>query len=89
MISDSGAKLYACKASVEMFNLERKDFIDQIEGIITVGDFYQMAGGRVNHLHLSVAMDQYKRSGRVLRGVMKRSSGACQCSPIPGGRGMN
>jgi peroxiredoxin family protein len=45
MISDSGAKLYACKASVEMFNLERKDFIDQVDGIITVGDFYQMAGG--------------------------------------------
>jgi peroxiredoxin family protein len=45
MIADSGAKLYACKASVDMFNLERKDFIDQIEGIITVGDFYQMAGG--------------------------------------------
>jgi peroxiredoxin family protein len=45
MIADSGAKLYACKASVEMFDLERKDFIDQIDGIITVGDFYQMAGG--------------------------------------------
>ena len=45
MIADSGAKLYACKASVDMFDLERKDFIDQIEGIITVGDFYQMAGG--------------------------------------------
>lgn len=45
MIADSGAKLYACKASVDMFDLERKDFIDQLEGIITVGDFYQMAGG--------------------------------------------
>lgn len=45
MIADSGAKLYACKASVDMFDLERKDFIDQIEGIITVGDFYGMAGG--------------------------------------------
>jgi peroxiredoxin family protein len=45
MIADSGAKLYACKASVDMFDLERKDFIDQIEGVITVGDFYGMAGG--------------------------------------------
>lgn len=45
MIADSGAKLYACKASVEMFDLKREDFIDQVEGIITVGDFYQMAGG--------------------------------------------
>ena len=45
MIADSGAKLYACKASVDMFDLKRTDFIDQIDGIITVGDFYQMAGG--------------------------------------------
>ena len=45
MLADSGARLYACKASVEMFDLTRKDFIDQIEGIITVGDFYQMAAG--------------------------------------------
>ena len=45
MIADSGGKLYACKATVDMFNLKREDFIDQIEAIITVGDFYQMAGG--------------------------------------------
>lgn len=45
MIADSGAKLYACKATVDMFDLKREDFIDQLEGIITVGDFYQMAGG--------------------------------------------
>jgi peroxiredoxin family protein len=45
MIADSGAKLYACKATVDMFDLKREDFIDAIDGIITVGDFYQMAGG--------------------------------------------
>lgn len=45
MIADTGAKLYACKASVDMFDLDRSDFIDEIEGIITVGDFYQMADG--------------------------------------------
>lgn len=45
MLCDSGAKLYACKATVDMFDLKRSDFIDQLEGIITVGDFYQMAGG--------------------------------------------
>ena len=45
MIADSGAKLYACKATVDMFDLKREDFIDSIEGIITVGDFYQIAGG--------------------------------------------
>lgn len=45
MIADSGAKLYACKASVEMFNLEEGDFVPYLEGIVTVGEFYEMAGG--------------------------------------------
>lgn len=45
MISDAGGKLYACKASVEMFDLTKDDFIPQVDGIITVGDFYQMAAG--------------------------------------------
>ncbi len=45
LLADSGAKLYACKASVDMFELSRENFIDDIEGIITVGQFYQMAGG--------------------------------------------
>lgn len=45
MLADSGAKLYACKASVDMFELTRDDFIDELEGIITVGEFYQLAAG--------------------------------------------
>lgn len=45
MIADSGGRLYACKASVEMFDLTKDDFIPQVESIITVGDFYQMAAG--------------------------------------------
>ena len=45
MISDSGAGLYACKASVDMFKLSRDDFIDQVDDIITVGEFYAKAGG--------------------------------------------
>jgi peroxiredoxin family protein len=45
MIADSGAKLYACKASVDMFGLDRDDFIDELEDVITVGEFYAMAGG--------------------------------------------
>ena len=45
MISDSGAGLYACKASVDMFKLSMDDFIEQVDDIITVGEFYEMAGG--------------------------------------------
>ncbi len=45
LIADSGAKLYACKASVDMFGLKEKDFVDTLEGILTVGEFYEKAGG--------------------------------------------
>jgi peroxiredoxin family protein len=45
MISDTGAGLYACMASVDLFGIERDELIDQVDGVITVGEFYQMAGG--------------------------------------------
>ena len=45
MISDSGAGLYGCKASVDLFGLEKDDFIPQMKDIITVGDFYGLAAG--------------------------------------------
>jgi peroxiredoxin family protein len=45
LIADSGGGLYACKASVDMFELTEDDFIDQVEDIITVGEFYEKAAG--------------------------------------------
>ena len=45
MIADSGARLFACKASVDMFGLTKDDFIDQVEDVITVGEFYELAAG--------------------------------------------
>ena len=45
MIADTGAGLYACKASVDLFGLEKNDFIDQVQDIITVGEFYDIAAG--------------------------------------------
>jgi peroxiredoxin family protein len=44
-IADTGAGLYACKASVDLFGLEKNDFIPQLDDIITVGEFYEMAAG--------------------------------------------
>src|SRR6478735_473460 len=40
LVSDSGAGLYACKASVDMFKLTQADFVDHVDGILTVGEFY-------------------------------------------------
>jgi peroxiredoxin family protein len=45
LCADSGVRLFACKASVDMFGLEQDDFVEAVEGIITVGDFYSFAAG--------------------------------------------
>ena len=45
MISDTGAGIYGCKASVDLFGLTKDDLVDQVKDIITVGEFYDMAAG--------------------------------------------
>ena len=45
MIADTGAGMFACKASVDLFGLEASDFIPQVDDIITVGEFYEKAAG--------------------------------------------
>ncbi len=45
MIADTGAGLYACKASVDLFGMEMGDFIPQVKDVITVGEFYDIAAG--------------------------------------------
>lgn len=43
ILSDSGCKLWACKLAVDMFHLKREDLIDELDGILTIGDFYSRA----------------------------------------------
>ena len=45
MIADTGAGIYACKASVDLFGMTRDDFVPCVKDIITVGEFYDMAAG--------------------------------------------
>ena len=45
LIADSGAGLYACRASVDMFGLTLEDFIPQVRDVISVGEFYGLVGG--------------------------------------------
>jgi len=48
MVYDAGCKLYACKATVDMFNLKKEDFCPQVDSIINVGKFYEVsAGGQI------------------------------------------
>jgi peroxiredoxin family protein len=45
LIADSGAGIYACRASVDMFGLTMEDFVPQVREIISVGEFYELAAG--------------------------------------------
>jgi peroxiredoxin family protein len=45
MIADTGCGMYACLASVDLFGLTKDDFVEQVEDVITVGDFYAKAAG--------------------------------------------
>ncbi len=48
MCADAGCKLYACKATVDMFKLKKEDFAPQVDSIINVGRFYEIsAGGQI------------------------------------------
>ncbi len=50
ILSDSGVKLWACKLAVEMFHLSEKDLIEDLDGILTIGDFYNRANEDGTHL---------------------------------------
>ena len=45
MITAGGGEIYACKLATDMFKLKKEDLTDHVNAIITVGDFYAMAGG--------------------------------------------
>jgi peroxiredoxin family protein len=45
MIKDAGGEIYACKATVDMFHLTREDFFKEVDGVISVGQFYEKAAG--------------------------------------------
>ena len=44
-LSDMGCHLWACKMSVDMFELEEKDMIDELDGVLNVGDFIEIIDG--------------------------------------------
>ena len=50
ILSDSGCKLWGCKLAVDMFHLKREDLIDELDDIITIGDFYSRADKKGTHL---------------------------------------
>ncbi len=50
ILSDSGCKLWACKLAMDMFHLKTDDLIDEIDDVLTIGDFYARANEDNTHL---------------------------------------
>lgn len=50
MLTASGCKMWACKLAMDMFHLKEEDLIDDLDGILTVGGFYERAAGEGSHL---------------------------------------
>ena len=45
MMVDAGAKLYACKMSVDMFNLKKEDFVPGVIDILSAADVMDLSAG--------------------------------------------
>jgi peroxiredoxin family protein len=45
LIETGGGEIYACKLATEMFHIKKEDLLDEVKGIITVGDMYALAEG--------------------------------------------
>jgi peroxiredoxin family protein len=46
----SGVKLWACKLAMEMFHYTKEDMYADLDGVITVGDFYKQGSGIGTHM---------------------------------------
>ena len=45
MLSDMGARFWACKMSVDMMGLTKDDMFDEVEDIINVNEFIELSEG--------------------------------------------
>ncbi|NOY38414.1 MAG: hypothetical protein GXO83_12685 [Chlorobi bacterium] len=45
MITAGGGEIYACKLAMDMFKLKKEDLSEHVKAVLTVGEFYELAGG--------------------------------------------
>jgi peroxiredoxin family protein len=45
MLHEMGAKLWACKMSVDMMGFSKDDMIDEVEDVINVSEFIELSEG--------------------------------------------
>jgi peroxiredoxin family protein len=50
ILSASGVKLWACKLAMDMFHYKKEDMFAELDGVLTVGDFYKQGSGVGTHM---------------------------------------
>jgi peroxiredoxin family protein len=50
ILSASGVKLWACRLAMDMFHYKKTELYDGVDGVITVGDFYNKSKGEGVHM---------------------------------------
>jgi peroxiredoxin family protein len=50
ILSASGVKLWACKLAMDMFHYKEDDLFEDLDGVLTVGDFYKQGSGVGTHM---------------------------------------
>jgi len=46
MITAGGGEIFACKLAMDMFKLKKEDLSEHVKDVLTVGEFYGLAGGQ-------------------------------------------
>lgn len=50
LIKAGGGRIYACKLAMDMFKFKKEDLSELVDGILTVGEFYENAAGEGSHI---------------------------------------
>jgi peroxiredoxin family protein len=50
LITAGGGKIWACKIAMDLFKIKKEDLSKYVSGILTVGEFYSLAGGEGSHI---------------------------------------
>jgi len=45
LITAGGGKIYACKLAMDMFKVKKEELDEHVVDVLTVGEFYELAGG--------------------------------------------
>jgi peroxiredoxin family protein len=45
LITAGGGNIYACKLAMDMFKFKQEDLSEHVREVLTVGEFYERAGG--------------------------------------------